>query len=83
MSDELKVTAWITDGSLRRLKPDRNFSRDTVPVHARKSVISNIGLVLRTDAERLLAERDARIAQLERERDWKHGRTPPACRVTR
>lgn len=73
MSDELKVTAWITDGSLRRLKPDRNFSRDTVPVHARKSMISNIGLVLRTDAERLLAERDARIARVEAAllgKDW-------------
>jgi hypothetical protein len=39
-----------------------------VPVHKRKSVIAYRGLVLRTDAERLLAERDARIAELERER---------------
>lgn len=69
MNDELEVAAWITSESLHRLKYGGNYSRGTVPVHKRESVIAYRGLVLHTDAERLLAERDARIAQLERERD--------------
>lgn len=69
MSDELKVVAWISRESLRRLESGGNDSRGTVPVHVRHSFVAFRGLVLRADAERLLAERDARIAQLERERD--------------
>lgn len=69
MSDELKVTAWITEESLRRLEAGGNDSRETVPVHARLSKIAYRGLVLRTDAERLLVAREARIAELGRALD--------------
>lgn len=69
MIEGLKVIAWITGESLSRLESGGNDSRGTVPVHVRKSVAAYRGLVLREDAECLLAERDARIAQLERERD--------------
>ena len=69
MSDELKVIAWITVESLSRLESGGNDSRGTVPVHVRHSRVAYRGLVLRTDAERMLVKREARIAELERERD--------------
>lgn len=66
MSDELKRIAWITQESLDQLADGGN-----VEVYVCKSVVAYPmvayrGLVLLTDAERLLAERDARIAKLER-----------------
>ena len=69
MIDGLKVIAWITGESLSRLESGGNDSRGTVPVHVRHSRVAYRGLMLRSEVERLLTERDARIAQLERERD--------------